>query len=143
MRRSAVRCTPLPYIPALFPGELLSSWLRRTGTEFGVSLQALARHFELSKTKAIDIDQDLSIDDVQRLAVAMRSEPAEIRQAMHHRLRPEVRALRATWAPVQVCSTCRSLHQAGSAEPVSVTQQSISRATLLLYWLASGGILAA
>ncbi len=95
MRRSVLRCTSLPYIPALFQGELLSSWLRRTGAEFGVSLQTLAQHFELSKTMAVCIDQNLSSDDIQHLAAAMRSAPAEIRRAMHHRFQPEVRALRA------------------------------------------------
>ena len=39
---------------------------------------------------------------------------------MHHRLQPEVRALRAASTPIQVCLTCRLLHQAGSAELVSV-----------------------
>lgn len=68
----------------------------------------------------VSIDQDLSSDDIQRLAAAMRSEPFEIRRAMHHRLQPEVRALQAPSAPIQVCLTCRSLHQAASAEPVSV-----------------------
>ncbi len=101
MRRSALRCAPLPYIPTLFPGELLSSWLKRIGAEFGVSLQTLAHHFNLSKMTAACIDQDLSSDDIHRLAAAMRSEPAEIRLAMHHRLQPEVRALRATPMPIQ------------------------------------------
>jgi hypothetical protein len=55
-------CLPLPYVTELFPDELLSSWLRRTGTEYGVSLELLARHIGLLKTKPAEIDQDLSPD---------------------------------------------------------------------------------
>src|SRR5271170_6655720 len=113
-------CRPLPYIPTQFPGELLSSWLRRTGMEYGVSLERLAQHFGLSRTKPIDIDQDLTADDVQRLAIALRSNPGDIRQAMNHPLRPSVRALRAARSPIQVCSTCRVRHLASSAQPVFV-----------------------
>ena len=77
-------CLPLPYVTELFPDELLSSWLRRTGTEYGVSLELLARHIGLLKTKPAEIDQDLSPDEIERLADAMRVERSDIRRRLHH-----------------------------------------------------------
>ena len=120
MMRCAIQCPPLPYIPIHFPGELLSSWLRRTAAEFGVGLEHLAQHFGLSKTKPIDIDEDLTDEDVQRLSTAMRPSPKDIRRAMHHRLLPEVRALRAAVTPIQVCSACRTSHRTKGVGPVSI-----------------------
>ena len=97
--RFAPNCLPLPYVPVLFPGELLSSWLRRIGMEYGVTFEQLALHFGLSRTKPIDVDLALATTDVKRLAVALRSSPAEIRQSMHQPLRLPARALRADRTP--------------------------------------------
>ena len=120
MMHSIHTCPPLPYIPAHFPGELLSSWLRRIGTEYGVSLERLAQHFGLSRSKSIEIDHDLTANDIQRLAGALRWSPRELRQAMHHPLRPHVRALRAARSPIQLCSGCRTHHLAANAKAVLI-----------------------
>ena len=111
-------CLPLPYVTELFPDELLSSWLRRTGTEYGVSLELLARHIGLLKTKPAEIDHDLSPDEIERLADAMRVERSDIRRRLHHPLRPSVCSLRADRAPIQVCATCRTRHLTAHAPSV-------------------------
>ena len=109
---------PLPYVTEPFPDELLSSWLRRIGVEYGISLEQLVRHIGLSRTKPLQIDHDLSPDEIGRLADAMREERAEIRRRLHHPLRPPVRSLRATRAPIQTCATCRTRHTGSRAGPV-------------------------
>lgn len=91
-----LRCLPLPYVPELFADELLSSWLRRTGMEYGISLEQLARHIGLSRIRPADIDHDLSPDEIGRLAGALRAERTEILRRLHHPLRPPVCSLRAS-----------------------------------------------
>ncbi len=113
-------CLPFPYVPEPFPDELLSSWLRRTGVEYGISLEQLAQHIGISTTKPAYIDQDLSRDEIGRLAGAMRVERAEIRQRLYQPLRPQVRSLRAHRAPIQVCTSCRAQHFAAHAQPVFI-----------------------
>ena len=111
-------CLSLPYVTEPCPDELLSSWLRRTAAEYGVSFEQLAQHVGLSRTKPADIDHDLSPDEVGQLAGAMRVERAEVRRRLHPPLRPPARSLRARRAPIQVCATCRTRHLASYAHPV-------------------------
>ena len=95
--------------------------MARPAAAHGVSTGKMpVRRGRTRPTAPAILHQDLSADDIQRFALAMRSEPAEICRAMHYRLQPGVRVLRAAWASVQVCLTCRSVHQAESAEPVFV-----------------------
>ena len=70
---SEPRSPPLPYTPPYFPGELLSSWLRRIAAEYGVDLPHLARHIGLSGSRASQIDHELSADDLRRAATALGS----------------------------------------------------------------------
>ena len=112
------RCMPLPYIAELFPDELLSSWLQRTGLEYGISLDQLARHIGLSKIQPSEIDHGLLPDDIERLADAMRMDHAKIRRHIYYPLRPSVRSLRANLVPVQICTTCRSKHNASHGRSV-------------------------
>ena len=110
-------CPPLPYIPPPFPGEMLSSWLRRTAAEYGIELRHLTAHWALSVSRTCEIDCGLPTDDVQRVAAALRSDPAEIRQMVHP---PRIRALHPTSAPIQVCSPCRTGHRAATPIPVRI-----------------------
>lgn len=112
------RCLPLPQVPDLFPDELLSSWLRRTGVEYGVSIEQLAQHIGISETKSADIDHKLLSNEIGLLASTMRVERAQIRRRLHHPLRPAVSSLRAHHAPIQICASCRAMHFVSGARLV-------------------------
>ena len=107
---------PLPYIPPSFPGELLSSWLRRIAAEYGLELQYLAKHIGMSVSRACAIDDALSAGDLWRIAVALRTHPAELRDMMY---RPRTRALRAA-TPLQICRQCQRHHRTATHLPVAI-----------------------
>jgi TniQ len=111
------RCPPLPYIPPSFPGEMLSSWLRRIAAEYNVELQHLAGHIGLSRSQAREIDSALPRVDVCSIALALRSHPAEIRDMVHP---SQVQVLRATTTPIQVCPQCQARHRAATRLPVAI-----------------------
>ena len=77
----------LPFVPQPFPGEMLSSWLRRIAAEYGVSLERLTQHFGLSVWRPVQIDHASTRDDIERTATALSVTPAEIRAMVHRRLR--------------------------------------------------------
>lgn len=110
-------CSPLPYIPPSFPGEMLSSWLRRIAAEYSLDLRHLTAHFGLSVSQAWEIDRRLLADDVQRVAVVLRSDAAEIRRMVHP---ARIRILHPTSAPLQVCSPCRMGHRVATRHPVAI-----------------------
>lgn len=107
---------PLPYVPPPFPGELLSSWLRRIAAEYGVELQLLAKHVGLSVSRADDIDSALSADDLGRIAVTLNTNPEEIRDMVHP---PQIRVLRATTL-LQICRQCQARHRATTRLTVAI-----------------------
>lgn len=107
---------PLPFVPSPFPGELLSSWLRRIAIEYGVELQHLAKHVGLSVSRADDIDGALSADDLCKIAVTLNALPTEIREMVHP---PQVRVLRATTL-LQICRRCQERHRAATRLPVAI-----------------------
>jgi hypothetical protein len=110
-------CMPLPYIPPAMPGELLSSWLRRIAAEYGVKLRHLTAHFGLSAWRAWEIDRALTADDVLRIAMALRTDPAEIRELVHV---VDMRILHPTPTPIQICAQCRAGHRAATRLPVTI-----------------------
>ena len=114
---SEPRSPPLPYTPPYFPGELLSSWLRRIAAEYGVDLPHLARHIGLSGSRASQIDHELSADDLRRAATALGSKPAEI-QAMVHV--PRLKVLRPSSSLLQLCLGCRVGHRSVTHLPVAI-----------------------
>jgi TniQ len=110
-------CPALPYTPRYFPGELLSSWLRRIAAEYSVDLPHLARHLGLSVGQARQIDHELPADDLRRVAIALRSEPSEIRKMVHS---AQIQALLPTSTPLQVCLPCRAKHRTATPLPVAI-----------------------
>jgi hypothetical protein len=116
MLDKACRLRALPYVPPPFPGELLSSWLRRIAAEYGLELQHLAKHLGLSVSRADDINSALSADDLSRIAVTLNAHPAEIREMVHL---PQIRVLRATTL-LQICRRCQGRHRATTRLPVAI-----------------------
>jgi hypothetical protein len=77
----------LPYTPCPFPGELLSSWLKRIATEFGIPLTHLAHHLGMSASTPDRIDTGLTEADLRRVARATRSSDHEIRAMIRQPLK--------------------------------------------------------
>ena len=110
----------LPFVPQPFPGEMLSSWLRRIAAEYGVSLERLAQHFGLSVWRPVHIDHASTRDDIDRTATALSVAPAEIRAMVHRPLKTAVAHLREKYRPVQVCTRCRADHVSKTNQPVAI-----------------------
>ena len=108
---------PLPFVPPCFPGELLSSWLRRIAVEYGVDLPYLARHIGLPVSLASLIDHKLSLSDLRRVAIAVRSEPKELRAMVHS---PLTKVLPPTTSLLQLCLRCRAGYRATTRVPVAI-----------------------
>jgi hypothetical protein len=117
MRDARIEAPALPYVPPRFPGELLSSWLRRIAVEFGVDLPHLARHIGLPFSLASLIDHKLSLDDLRRIAVAVRSEPDDLRAMVYS---PHTNALAPSASLLQLCLPCRAGHRAATRTPVAI-----------------------
>jgi TniQ len=111
---------PLPYTPAPFPGELLSSWLKRIATDYRISLPHLAQHLGLSAVNAGMIDSHLKEADIRRIAASTRSDPADIRRMLRRPLRHPAKNLVASQAPIQFCPMCRAVHASTTIEPVAI-----------------------
>lgn len=111
---------PLPYTPSPFPGELLSSWLKRIAAEYRISLAYLAQHLGLSAVSATLLDSSLYEADIQRIATSTRSDPADIRKMVRRPLRRPVRNLVASQGPIQYCWECRACHAKATTEPVAI-----------------------
>jgi hypothetical protein len=118
LRGRQTQCLPLPFVIKPFADELLSSWMRRVGQEYGVSLQQVARHVGLSMSRPTDIDHRLQADDVSRLAVTLRVERREIRDRLLHPLLSPVRSLRSSRTPIQTCTACQREHRSARATAV-------------------------
>jgi TniQ len=112
-----LRTPPPPYVPPCFPGELLSSWLRRVAAEYGVELAHLASHVGLPVSRASVIDNGLSRSDLRLAASAMRLEPGEL-QAMVHV--PNALGLGPSASVLQQCSNCRAGHKAAARSLVAI-----------------------
>jgi hypothetical protein len=56
-------------------------------------------------------------DDMRRIAMALRSDPAEIGRMVHP---ARMRALHPASTPLQVCSSCRANHRAATRLPVAI-----------------------
>jgi hypothetical protein len=114
---SGLQSPPLPYTPPPFPGELLSSWLRRIADEYAIDLPHLARHIGLPVCHASQIDRELSLIDLRRAAAALRSETIEIHAMVHS---PRFKAFRPSSSLLQLCLICRAVHRQWTRLPVVI-----------------------
>jgi TniQ len=120
MNRSVHATPALPYTPLPFPGEVLSSWLKRIATEFGVSLAYLTQHMGLSASTADLIDNGLTTTEIQCIAAVTRSNQSDIRKMVHRPIRSSVRTLITSQLPIQYCATCRANHTGTTSEPIAI-----------------------
>jgi hypothetical protein len=111
---------PLPYTPCPFPGELLSSWLKRIAAEFRVTLTHLVHHVGLSSLTREQIDTALTEADIRAIAVATRSSAGDIRKMIHRPLSGLAKSLVAGHRPIQFCARCRAHHGATTSLSVAL-----------------------
>ena len=114
-----LKTPPLPYVPPCFPGELLSSWLRRIAAEYGVDLAHLAAHIGLQVSHASLIDHGLSRGGLHLAARALRLEPGEL-QAMMHVQTQRAQGFRPSISVLQLCLHCQADFRATTRSPVAI-----------------------
>lgn len=107
-RRPPVRQLPVVLQP--LPDELLSSWVNRHGSFFGVSGKHLLRHCGLHATSPRELDLHLVPHDLRLLSHVLRCDPVVIRQMTQPRARSGQAGLIATVRPMQVCRHCMRHH---------------------------------
>ena len=107
---------PLPVVLPPLADELLSSWVNRHASFYGVTTGRLLRHCSLEAASLRDLDLKLMSHDQRRLAHLFRYDPRMIRKMTQSRGRSLPIGLIATIRPMQVCRCCLSRHW---AEPVT------------------------
>ncbi len=118
MRLPQPWCLPLPFVTEPFEDEILSSWMRRIGQEYGVSLEQMARHVGLSRTTPTDIDRRLPLDDLNRLMAALRVKRTEVCGRLLQPLRSPAQSLQSSRTPIQTCASCQTKHRSLQAQGV-------------------------
>lgn len=112
-RRLPVRQLPVVLPP--LPDELLSSWVGRQASFYGVPSGLLVRHYGLDATSLRVLDLKLSSYDQRQLAHLLRNDPYVIRNMTQSRGRSHPAGLIATMRPMQVCRRCSTGHGAETA----------------------------
>ncbi len=112
-RRLPVRQLPVVLPP--LPDELLSSWIGRHASFYGVTGGCLVRHYALDATSLRALDLKLTLYDQRKLAHLLRYDPYLIRNMTQSRGRSHPAWLIATMRPMQVCRRCSTHHGAETA----------------------------
>jgi len=112
------RRLPIRQLPVVLPplaDELLSSWIGRHASFYGVTGGRLLRHYALEATSLRELDLKLASHDQRQLAHLLRYDPYVIRSMTQSRGRSHPAGLIATMRPMQVCRRCSTRHWAESA----------------------------
>jgi hypothetical protein len=106
------RAKPLPVILPAVTDELLSSWITRHATFYGVSPLAMLRHSLPETTSLRAIDTQLTEGQGVRLAQTFRRGPDEIRAMSHAEFSQGAERMLAA-RPIQECAVCaaRNKHE--------------------------------
>jgi hypothetical protein len=98
----------LPVVLRARPDELLSSWLARHATYYGVSRRRLLDHVGLSAPSLETLDHEVSLAQQIVLAGFFRCEPAQVAAMSHVAVRADLRRLVRRSVPLQRCLNCAS-----------------------------------
>lgn len=112
-RRLPVRQLPVVLPP--LPDELLSSWIGRHASFYGVTGGRLVRHYALEATSLRALDLKPTLCDQRQLAHLLRCDPYVIQEMTQSRGRSHPAGLIATMRPMQVCRRCSTRHGAETA----------------------------
>lgn len=108
------RRLPVRQLPVVLPplaDELLSSWINRHASFYGVTGGHLLRHYSLEAASLRDLDLNLTSYDQRQLAHLFRYDPRAIRNMTQSPGRPRPPGLIATSRPMQVCRRCITRHR--------------------------------
>jgi hypothetical protein len=97
---------PLPVVLKAQPDELLSSWLARHATYYGVARRRLLNHVGLSAPSLEALDHEVSLGQQIVLAGFFHCEPAEVAAMSHVAVREDLRRLVRRSVPLQECRYC-------------------------------------
>jgi hypothetical protein len=97
---------PLPVVLKAQPDELLSSWLARHATYYGVARRRLLNHVGLSAPSLEALDHEVSLGQQIVLAGFFHCEPAEVAAMSHVAVREDLRRLIRRSVPLQECRNC-------------------------------------
>ena len=97
---------PLPVVLKAQPDELLSSWLARHATYYGVARRRLLDHVGLSAPSLEALDHEVSLGQQIVLAGFFHCEPAEVAAMSHVAVREDLRRLIRRSVPLQECRNC-------------------------------------
>lgn len=106
------RVRQLPVVLPPLVDELLSSWVSRHASFYGVGGGQLLRHCSLEARSLRELDLSLTSHDQRRLAYVFRCDTGAIRRMTQSRGRRHPTGLIATIRPMQVCQRCVTRHQA-------------------------------
>ncbi len=120
-------CVPLPYIPQPFPDEVLSSWVQRTGADYGLNFSSFSRNLGLGTTTPSQLDNIATASDHLRIAISLRVSPNEVASMRHKGVKSPERCLLDTHTPIQFCHACRMVHE-------TQTKQIVELKSWFEYW---------
>ena len=106
---------PLPVVLRPVPDELLSSWLHRHATFYGVTEPMLISWLGLDIRRLRVLDGRIGLGQIARLVEMFRCDPTAIIGMTHTSLPAEVTSLVGKGRAVQLCRQCRKQHQATQA----------------------------
>ena len=106
---------PLPVVLKARPDELLSSWLARHATYYGVARRRLLDHVGLSVPSLEALDHEVSLAQQIVLAGFFHCEPAEVAAMSHVAVREVLRHLVRRSVPLQACRDCANSAQLANA----------------------------
>jgi hypothetical protein len=106
---------PLPVVLPPMPDELLSSWLHRHATFYGVTEPMLISWVGLEVPRLRALDGRIGLGQVARLVEIFRCDPTAIIGMTHTSMSAEVTSLVGKGRAVQYCRPCCDRHQAAKA----------------------------
>ena len=101
---------PLPVVLAPTPDELLSSWLRRHASFYGLTEPALISWLGLQVKLLRTLDIRLGLNQIARIVDRFRTDPRAIVEMTHTLLPAEFAPLAHTGKARQFCRTCWKRH---------------------------------
>jgi hypothetical protein len=106
---------PLPVVLKVQPDELLSSWLARHATYYGVARRRLLDHVGLSAPSLEALDHEVSLAQQIVLAGFFHCEPAEVAAMSHVAVREDLRRLVRRSVALQECRNCARIAELANA----------------------------
>jgi TniQ len=106
---------PLPVVLRPVPDELLSSWLRRHVTFYGLTEPMFLSWLRLGTKNLRSLDSRLGLGQVTRIVEKFQCDPKTIVEMTHASLPTEIASLVRSGRPSQFCRSCWERHRAADA----------------------------